>query len=88
MYHFAVGEVNMDADLLKNAVARAYTLLSFLFPGSPQKWNTFKLFLPVHKLSLKLPQVVEGLATNHNFRRSIKRPIGETTTNAQCTLLH
>lgn len=84
MYHFAVGEVNMDADLLKNAVARAYTLLSFLFPGSPQKWNTFKLFLPVHKLS----QVVEGLATNHSFRRSIKRPIGETTTNAQCTLLH
>lgn len=84
MYHFAVGEVNMDADLLKNAVARAYTLLSFLFPGSPQKWNTFKLFLPVHKLS----QVGEGLATNHSFRRSIKRPIGETTTNAQCTLLH
>lgn len=25
MYHFAVEEVNMDADLLKNAVARAYT---------------------------------------------------------------
>lgn len=84
MYHFAVGEVNMDADLLKNAVARAYTLLSFLFPGSPQKWNTFKPFLPIHKLS----QVVEGLATSHNFRRSIKRPIGETTTNAQCILLH
>lgn len=84
MYHFAVGEVNMDADLLKNAVARAYTLLSFLFPGSPQKWNTFELFLPEHKLS----QVVEGLATNHNFRRSVKQPIGETTTNAQCTLLH
>ena len=84
MYHFAVEEVNMDADLLKNAVARAYTLFSFLFPGSPQKWNTFKLFLPIHKLS----QVVEGLATNHNFRRSIKRPVGETTTNAQCTLLH
>lgn len=84
MYRFAVEEVNMDADLLKNAVARAYTLLSFLFPGSPQEWNTFKLFLPIHKLS----QVVEGLATNHNFRRSIKRPVGETTTNAQCTLLH
>lgn len=84
MYHFAVEEVNMDADLLKNAVARAYTLLSFLFPGSLQKWNTFKLCLPIHKLS----QVVEGLATNHNFRRSIKRPVGETTTNAQCTLLH